>query len=173
MILPILAKMRSVLITRTILQLAIYTLWDLFPLLDIYMLMAGLSVSVAGFIFGAGMAWITRRTKPEIIAISLETAMQNANVAFVLLQMSLPSPYSDMASLTPIAQILMTTGILFLLYAVHLTVKCCKAKCCGKKEDKKPKKSVTSDDEEGATEKDLMMRQYAASSSSGKTSCPS
>lgn len=113
-------------------------------LLDLYMLMAGLAVAGAGFVFGGVFAFVARRTKPEIIAISLETAMQNGNVAFVLLRLSLPSPYSDMAGMTPIAQMFMTSAILFPLYFIHLIVKCCKR---GKKEKKGNKEHSKMDQE--------------------------
>lgn len=104
-----------------------YVLWDVLVLLDVYMLTAGLAVAGAGFVFGGLFAILTRRTKAEIIAISLETAMQNGNVAFVLLRLSLPSPYSDMAGMTPIAQMMMTSAILFPLYFIHLIIKCCRS----------------------------------------------
>jgi len=84
------------------------------------MLTAGFCVAMSGFVFGGLFAWLTRRTTTEIIAISLETAMQNGNVAFVLLRLSLSSPYSDVASMTPIAQIVMTTIILVILWAASL-----------------------------------------------------
>ena len=37
--------------------------------------------------------------KPQIIAISLETAMQNGGVAFVILSLTFPSPFAEMGLL--------------------------------------------------------------------------
>lgn len=99
-------------------------MWDLLFLLDSYMFLAGMCVSVAGFVFGGVLALITGRTNEEIIAISLETALQNSSIAFVLLRLTLPSPYSDVASMTPIAQMMMTSAIIGVLVLIVLGAKC-------------------------------------------------
>lgn len=124
----------------------------IFILLDWTLLAAGLCVTIAGFLFGGLFAWITRLGRPQIIAVSLETAMQNANIAFVLLKTTLPTPYSDIAALPPIAQILMTTSILFVLFGIIMAFKCIK-KCRNK--------DTNSDklDEEEETTKALMMKE--------------
>ena len=96
----------------------------IFILLDWTLLVAGLCVAIAGFSFGGLFAWVARLGRPQIVAVSIETALQNANIAFVLLKTTLPTPYSDIAALPPIAQILMTTSILFVLFGVVTTGKC-------------------------------------------------
>ena len=98
----------------------------IFILLTWQLLVAGLCVSVAGFVFGALFAWVTRLNRAQIIAVSLETAMQNGNIAFILLKLSLQSPYADIAALTPISQLIMTGLILLSLYALRAVVLCCK-----------------------------------------------
>lgn len=125
----------------------------IFILLDWTLLTAGLAVTVAGFLFGAFFAWITRLGRPQIIAVSLETAMQNANIAFVLLKTTLPTPYSDIAALPAIAQILMTTSILFVFFGIIMAYRCVKK--CGSKE----KKGKVEEEEE--TAKALMLKDYA------------
>lgn len=118
------------------------------------MVAAGLAVSLAGFVFGAFFAWITRLGRPQIIAVSLETAMQNANIAFVLLKTTLPTPYSDIAALPAIAQILMTTSILLVCLVIVMAYRCCKK--CGKKEEK-TNLQVENEEE---TAKALMLKDY-------------
>lgn len=81
--------------------------------------MAGLGVAVSGFLFGGLFAWMARLNRAQIIAVSMETALQNGNIAFILLKVSIPTPYSDIAALPPIAQILMVSAILFTLYGAH------------------------------------------------------
>lgn len=56
------------------------------------MAVAGLIVSAVGYILGALLARLMCLTKPQIVAVSIETAFQNAGVTFVLLKLSLPSP---------------------------------------------------------------------------------
>ncbi|EFX76606.1 hypothetical protein DAPPUDRAFT_248773 [Daphnia pulex] len=132
--------------------LGFYSMSHIFILLDWTLLTAGLAVTVAGFVFGAFFAWITRLGRPQIIAVSLETAMQNANIAFVLLKTTLPTPYSDIAALPAIAQILMTTSILFIFFGIIMAYRCVKNRGCKKKEDKV--------EEEEETTKSLMLKDY-------------
>jgi large-conductance mechanosensitive channel len=124
----------------------------IFILLDWTLLAAGLAVTVAGFVFGAFFAWITRLGRPQIIAVSLETAMQNANIAFVLLKTTLPTPYSDIAALPAIAQILMTTSILFIFFGIIMAYKCAQ---------KNKNKETEKVEEEEETTKSLMLKDYA------------
>lgn len=127
----------------------------IFILLDWTLLLAGLCVTIAGFLFGGLFAWITRLNRPQIIAVSLETAMQNANIAFVLLKTTLPTPYSDIAALPPIAQILMTTSILFVLFGIIMVYKCVQ-----KRRNPTEEKKVNTNEEEEETQKALMMKEY-------------
>ena len=38
----------------------------------------------------------------QITAVSIETAFQNGGIAFILLQLSLPKPYGDIAAVAPV-----------------------------------------------------------------------
>jgi hypothetical protein len=40
--------------------------------------------------------------------VSIETAFQNGGIAFILLKMSLPEPLGEMASVAPVAQLMIT-----------------------------------------------------------------
>ena len=45
---------------------------------------------------------------PQITAVSIETAFQNGGIAFILLRLSLPEPFGDLASVAPVAQLMIT-----------------------------------------------------------------
>lgn len=94
--------------------------------MEVHLVAAGLGVAAAGFTVGGFLAWLARLNRAQITAVSLETAMQNGNVAFVLLKMSLPPPYADIAALAPITQILMTSCILYTLFFFHSMHRCYK-----------------------------------------------
>ena len=119
-----------------------YTLSHIFVLLEWRMLVSGLCVSVSGFFFGGILAWVMRLNKAQIIAVSMETALQNGNIAFILLKVSIPMPFSDIAALPPIAQILMSSCILYLLYAIHKIYGCCKSRSKDTSSDRKTGKGV-------------------------------
>jgi sodium/bile acid cotransporter 3/5 len=50
----------------------------------------------SGFIFGALMAKLFRLPLADILAVSIETGVQNTGVAIVLLRFSLGQPAADM-----------------------------------------------------------------------------
>ena len=106
-------------------QLGFYVLSYIFILLEWRQLVSGLCVVSAGFVFGALFAWMARLDTAQIIAVSMETAMQNSNIAYILLKVSLPSPYSDIAALPSIAQLLVCTAILYVMYAALRIYKFC------------------------------------------------
>lgn len=57
------------------------------------MVLAGMLVMASGYTFGAIFAKVMCLSKKQVIAVSIETALQNPGVAFVLLKLSLESPY--------------------------------------------------------------------------------
>lgn len=56
------------------------------------MVVAGTLVALCGYAFGAIFAKCWCLSKDKVIAISIETALQNPGVSFILLKLSLPSP---------------------------------------------------------------------------------
>ncbi|KAK7084140.1 hypothetical protein SK128_012867 [Halocaridina rubra] len=84
--------------------IGIYNSYKIFVLMTPAMYLAGFLVAAVGFLFGATFAlgWCLKRE--QIIAISIETAMQNAGTGFIVLKLSLPSPDGDIASLPLMAQ---------------------------------------------------------------------
>lgn len=86
-------------------------------------LVSGCLLGVGGYIAGASLAFICRMTKPQIIAISLETAIQNGGIAFIVLTLTFPSPYSDMGVMPILGFFFCSTGpIMMVVYAVYKIV---------------------------------------------------
>jgi len=86
---------------------------------------AGLLVSLGGYTAGALLSMLFCLEKKQIIAISIETAFQNAAIAFLLIKLSLPTPDSDLASVPPMAQIFQTgPPLLFVYLGWQLIQKC-------------------------------------------------
>ena len=86
----------------------------------------------SGYIIGIIVASSLCLSRPQTIALSIETAMQNVNIAVAVLQFNLVSPYNDMALLPVIGYLILCTGPPQLLsLAVWKIVACIK----NKKED--------------------------------------
>ncbi|XP_064467099.1 ileal sodium/bile acid cotransporter-like [Ornithodoros turicata] len=98
-----------------------YSYWHLLSLLRGAELLAASGVAILGFLFGAGIAWIARLNKSQIIAVSLETAIQNTPLALVILTLSLPQPNGDIA-IVPVIMLVSITGIVLLTSFFVLTV---------------------------------------------------
>ena len=93
----------------------------LFSLLSWRHVVSGSLMGTFGYIFGASIAVIFNQSKSQIIAISIETALQNFGIAFVVLNLTFESPYSDLGVLPIIGYYLCsTTPMLLLVYLVYL-----------------------------------------------------
>ncbi|KAG0413998.1 hypothetical protein HPB47_008863 [Ixodes persulcatus] len=99
----------SVAILLVALVVGIYSYWYIATLITLLEVAAASVVVVSGFAFGAGMAWLARLNPRQIIAVSLETAIQNGPLAIVILTFSLPEPSGDLA-VVPVA-VLVTLSI--------------------------------------------------------------
>ena len=64
----------------------IYINLFIFLLMTPTMVVAGFTIAIAGYVFGAGLAWVFRLPRPQIIAVAIETSFQNASIAFILLK---------------------------------------------------------------------------------------
>ncbi|KAI1297204.1 P3 protein [Halotydeus destructor] len=103
---------------------SIYVSFYVFALMTLPVIGAGLSVAMGGYLFGAIAAAIFGLKAPQIVAVSIETALQNPGVAFVLLQLSLGQPESDLAAVPVIAQLFMTGIPMWIACAIfHLVRK--------------------------------------------------
>ncbi|KAG7172297.1 Ileal sodium/bile acid cotransporter-like 3 [Homarus americanus] len=74
------------------LTLGIYNSYKVFTMMTWQMVVAGLLVAICGYSFGAIFAKLWCLPRDKVIAISIETALQNPGVSFILLKLSLPSP---------------------------------------------------------------------------------
>lgn len=92
----------TVLFIILVFTLGVYANLYVFQLITPVVLVAGALVPYCGFLFGAVVALLTRRSKADILTIAIETGIQNTGVAIVLLQLSLPSPDSDISIVAPI-----------------------------------------------------------------------
>jgi len=87
-------------------------------------LISGALLGIAGYTMGAGLAFVFRMGKPQIIAISLETAFQNGGIAFIILNLTFPSPYREMGIMPILGFFFLATGpIMMIVYAVYVIVK--------------------------------------------------
>ncbi|XP_071533411.1 ileal sodium/bile acid cotransporter-like [Panulirus ornatus] len=91
------------------------------------MAVAGLMVAASGYSLGAVFARVMCLSKPQIIAVSIETALQNPGVAFILLKLSIESPYSDLAAVPIVATLMVTGPPLILTFSVYA----CLRRFCG------------------------------------------
>ena len=81
------------------------------------------------YAFGAIFAWLCKLKTSQITAVSIETAFQNGGIAFVLLKISLPPPYGDMAAVAPVSQLMLTgLPLWFILGLWKIYQRCCFAK---------------------------------------------
>lgn len=98
------------------------------------MILAGFLVVICGYTLGAIFAKLFCLSTPQVIAVSIETALQNPGVAFILLKLSIESPYSDLASVPIMAALFVSGPPLVVTYFLYQLAK----KCCGccKGEDK-------------------------------------
>lgn len=106
----------------------LYVSWYVFKLFTWNIVYAGMCVAWGGYLFGAIAAKIAGLKTKEIIAVSIETALQNPGVAFVLLQLSLPQPDCDLATVPIVSQLLLTGPPLWGMYMVYVIGKKCKEK---------------------------------------------
>jgi len=100
---------------------ASYTNVHFFYLCSWRHIVSGACLGFLGYIFGAALAALLGQGKPQIIAISLETAIQNGGISLIVLNMTFPSPYSDMGILPVMSFFFFSTGpIMFVIYAVYM-----------------------------------------------------
>jgi len=99
-----------------LLTMGIYNNWKAMLMMTWNMALAGLLVALGGYSAGALLSTLFCLKKKQIIAISIETAFQNAAIAVVLMKLSLPTPESDLATVPAMAQIFQTGPPLLFVY---------------------------------------------------------
>lgn len=81
-----------------------------------------------GFLVGALAARLIGRPVEDIIAIAVETGVQNTGISIVLLGFSLPQPDADLASVAPVAASIMMPVPLVIIYITQKIRVCCRNK---------------------------------------------
>ena len=75
----------------------------------------------SGFVLGAGFACLCHQSRRDMIAIAIETGIQNTGVTFIVLRLAMESPYHDFAMTIPVAASIMSS---LPLAAIYLCMKC-------------------------------------------------
>ncbi|GAB6020851.1 hypothetical protein CHUAL_003503 [Chamberlinius hualienensis] len=101
--------------------LAIFNSLFIFRLMTWQTVVAGLCVAWGGYFFGGTLAYICRQERAQIIAISIETAIQNPGITFMVLRLTLEQPSADLSAVAPVSQMIVTSFPLMLLYGILAT----------------------------------------------------
>ncbi|XP_055343853.1 ileal sodium/bile acid cotransporter-like [Paramacrobiotus metropolitanus] len=119
----------TILMMLFIFTFGVYANLYMFYVMNWRTMLAGLIVPWCGYVFGATLAVISKRSKEQVIAISVETGVQNTGIAIVLLRYSLPQPDADLGSVLPVCGSIMLFIPLFLWF-LGLTAynRCCKSR---------------------------------------------
>ena len=116
-------------------SLGVYTNRFFFIVMSWYDVASSAALGFSGYIIGIIFSMILCLNRQQIIALSLETAIQNAGIAILILQTNLPSPYSDMALMPVIGYLLTSSGLLnIVLYTIYRIVRFIRS-CIVKDED--------------------------------------
>merc|ERR1719341_525103 len=114
-----------------------------FSVVSWYHLVAPAILGVAGYVVGILFASLLCLKKEQIIALSLETAIQNAGIAIMILQSNLASPYGDMALLPVIGYLTTTSGPLnIVMYSLYRIFTFLTEKIVGSKDENQELKRV-------------------------------
>lgn len=109
--------------------LGLYTNRFFFNVVSWYDLVSATCLGLSGYTVGMIFSAILCLNRKQIIALSLETAIQNAGIAIVILQTNIPSPYGDMALMPVIGYLFTSSGLLnltlFAISRIYLAIRRC------------------------------------------------
>uniref|UniRef100_A0A023G4R9 Putative sodium-bile acid cotransporter ixodes scapularis sodium-bile acid cotransporter n=1 Tax=Amblyomma triste TaxID=251400 RepID=A0A023G4R9_AMBTT len=137
----------SVVILLVALVIGTYSYWYIVTLITIMDVVAAFVVVVAAFLFGATMAWLFRLNRKQVIAVSLETAIQNGPLAIVILTFSLPEPSGDLAVVPVVVLVTLSSAILLTLFAILTVRQKCSTYARACQDDVKLETSINRDEE--------------------------
>jgi len=119
-----------VIILVTMAVLGTYTNRYFFSVVSWFHIVAPLILGFFGYVAGSLMAWMACLNRKQIVAVSLETAMQNVGIAILVLQSNLESPYGDMALLSVIGYLLSSMGpINLFVFAIFKSAELVRRNC--------------------------------------------
>lgn len=94
-----------------ILFILIFGVWAnlyIFRLMTWPVFLTGMGLPWIGFAFGCTLARLTRRPTADVIAIAIETGVQNTGMSIFILWFTLDQPLGDMTAVVPVAAATMT-----------------------------------------------------------------
>jgi len=94
-----------------ILFIMIFGVWAnlyIFRLMTWPVFLTGMGLPWIGFAFGCTIARLTKRPAEDVIAIAIETGVQNTGMAIFILWFTLDQPMGDMTAVVPVAAATMT-----------------------------------------------------------------
>merc|ERR1712141_282545 len=88
--------------------------------------LTGMGLPWLGFSFGFILAKLLRRPAEDVIAIAIETGIQNTGISIFILWGTLPQPLADMTAVIPVAAATMTplpllTALIFMKVKGYFT----------------------------------------------------
>ncbi|XP_071524910.1 ileal sodium/bile acid cotransporter-like isoform X2 [Panulirus ornatus] len=86
----------------------VYSYFYIFIIFTWRMLLAGFALPLLGYMSGMVLAKLFRMSLQKVIAISVETGVQNYTIALIILQMTLDSPAGELSAVMPGAATLFT-----------------------------------------------------------------
>jgi len=87
---------------------AIYINFYLLRLLSLRVILAGILLPWLGYFVGGGLAVAAGQKWEDVIAIGIETGVQNTGLSIFALRLSLPQPDADLTTVLPVAVAIMT-----------------------------------------------------------------
>jgi len=100
-----------------------YVNFYMFRLMTWRVLLGGLALPWMGFIFGTLVAGLFHLSRPNLIAVAIETGIQNTGIGIILLQLSFPQPDADLAAVVPVVVAIFTPAPLLIALAVNYIMK--------------------------------------------------
>ena len=109
-----------------ILVCGIWSQFFMIKLIDWKIAVVGFSLPWLGFAFGCLFSKLCRRERKDIIAIAIETGIQNTGMAIFMLWFTLDHPAGDLAAVVPVAVATLTPfPLLFALVYYNLKRRFC------------------------------------------------
>jgi len=96
-------KPMALLLIIFILVAGIWSQFFMIKLIDWKIAVVGFSLPWLGFAFGCLFSKLCRRERKDIIAIAIETGIQNTGMAIFMLWFTLDHPAGDLAAVVPVA----------------------------------------------------------------------
>jgi sodium/bile acid cotransporter 3/5 len=108
-----------------LLSVGIYSNLFIFKMFKPRIVLAACMLPYLGYLIGGAVALICRLPWTRVKTVAIETGLQNTSIATVLMLFSFPSPEGDIASVAPVASIVMTPLPIFLITICYLIYKKC------------------------------------------------